>query len=316
MTPFGTTSKGCDVHKITLTAGDLTVSLLTLGAIVQDVRLAGVDHSLTHGSDDLADYEGAMGYHGAIVGPIANRISTSRVRIDGLDYELERNEAGKTHLHSGSGGTHRRIWTVAAQSDRSATLVCDLPDGEAGLPGNRRIEATFTVTEDAALTLTISGTTDAKTVMNFANHGYWNLDGSDSWKGHSLQIAADHYLPITDAVVPTGEVAPVTGTEMDFRAGKKPRPGAPALDHNFCLSDSTVETRHVLTLTGESGLALELFTDQPGLQVFDGRPAYRAFALEAQGWPDAPTQGAFPSVMVTPDRPYRQRTRWHFSRPS
>ncbi|MCA1774267.1 MAG: hypothetical protein LC676_01255 [Loktanella sp.] len=161
MTPFGTTSKGCDVHKLTLTAGDLTVSLLTLGAIVQDVRLAGVDHSLTHGSDDLADYEGAMGYHGAIVGPIANRISTSRVRIDGLDYELERNEAGKTHLHSGSGGTHRRIWTVAAQSDRSATLVCDLPDGEAGLPGNRRIEATFTVTEDAALTLTISGTTDA-----------------------------------------------------------------------------------------------------------------------------------------------------------
>ncbi|MFN2306358.1 MAG: aldose epimerase family protein [Paracoccaceae bacterium] len=316
MTPFGTTSNGCDVHKLTLTAGDLTVSLLTLGAIVQDVRLAGVDHSLTHGSDDLADYEGAMGYHGAIVGPIANRISTSRVRIDGLDYELERNEAGKTHLHSGSGGTHRRIWTVAAQSDRSATLVCDLPDGEAGLPGNRRIEATFTVTEDAALTLTISGTTDAKTVMNFANHGYWNLDGSDSWKGHSLQIAADHYLPITDAVVPTGEVAPVTGTEMDFRAGKKPRPGAPALDHNFCLSDSTVETRHVLTLTGESGLALELFTDQPGLQVFDGRPAYRAFALEAQGWPDAPTQGAFPSVMVTPDRPYRQRTRWHFSRPS
>lgn len=316
MTPFGTTSKGCDVHKLTLMAGDLTVSLLTLGAIVQDVRLAGVDHSLTHGSDDLADYEGAMGYHGAIVGPIANRISTSRVRIDGLDYELERNEAGKTHLHSGSGGTHRRIWTVAAQSDRSATLVCDLPDGEAGLPGNRRIEATFTVTEDAALTLTISGTTDAKTVMNFANHGYWNLDGSDSWKGHSLQIAADHYLPITDAVVPTGEVAPVTGTEMDFRAGKKPRLGAPALDHNFCLSDSTVETRHVLTLTGESGLALELFTDQPGLQVFDGRPAYRAFALEAQGWPDAPTQGAFPSVMVTPDRPYRQRTRWHFSRPS
>jgi aldose 1-epimerase len=316
MNLFGTTTKGDDVHKITLTAGDLTVSLLTLGAIVQDVRLAGVDHSLTHGSDDLTDYEGTMGYHGAIVGPIANRISTSRVRIDGMDYELERNEAGKTHLHSGSGGTHRRIWDVAAQSDSSTTLVCDLPEGEAGLPGNRRIEATFTVTEDATLTLKISGTTDAKTVMNFANHGYWNLDGSDTWEGHRLQIAAHHYLPITDAVVPTGEVAPVEGTDMDFRAGQAPSPGAPGLDHNFCLSSGKVEDRLVLTLTGESGLVLELFTDQPGLQVFDGRPAYRAFALEAQGWPDAPTQAAFPQVTVTPDEPYEQSTRWRFSRPS
>ncbi|MEP4640499.1 MAG: galactose mutarotase, partial [Yoonia sp.] len=102
---FGTSSTGVDVEKVTISAGDLSVSILTWGAIIQDVRLAGVDHSLTLGSDDLADYEGGLRHHGSLIGPIANRISNARVKIDGMMYELERNQDGAIHLHSGAQAT-------------------------------------------------------------------------------------------------------------------------------------------------------------------------------------------------------------------
>lgn len=314
MSDFGITRDGQSVARITLRAGDLTVCLITYGAIVQDVRLAGVDHSLTLGSEDLADYEDTMPYHGALIGPIANRISTARVRIEGMDYELERNQDGRIHLHSGSRALNRRVWDVVAVSESAATLACDLGDGECGLPGNRRILAQFTVSPDNALTLDLTGTTDAATPMNLANHSYWTLDGGDSWEGQRLRIAADRYLPTHPDNTPTGEIAPVEGTDVDFRAPARPRPGRPALDHNFCLSDERTEVRPVVTLRGNSGLTLEMETDQPGLQVFDGRPDYRALVFEAQGWPDAPTWPDFPSIMIGPDSPYRQRTRWRFLR--
>lgn len=319
MTTFGTTRSGDKIEKVTLCAGDLSVDILTRGAILQDVRLKGVPYSLTLGSNDIADYEGAMGYHGALVGPIANRIGNARVRLDGMMYELERNEDGLRHLHSGSDGTHTRIWQIVETSESTATLTLDLPDGECGLPGARRITATFAVTAPASLTLTITGTTDAKTLMNFANHSYWNLDGTDTWEGHTLEIAADRYLPTTDVDVPTGEVVDVTGTDMDFRTGKTFAKGMPALDHNFCLSDEPTALRDVLTLTGTSGVSMTIATTEPGIQVYDGRAArrpgkqtYEGFAIEPQLWPDAPNNRSFPSITVTPDAPYGQTSRWTF----
>ena len=119
ITEFGTLKDGRTVQKITLSSGDLTVAILSYGAIVRDVRLAGVDHSLTLGSDTLADYETAMPYHGALIGPIANRISNARVRIDGMAYELERNQDGRVHLHSGAEGTHIEM--------SCARMLCGLP---------------------------------------------------------------------------------------------------------------------------------------------------------------------------------------------
>ncbi|MDP5361151.1 MAG: galactose mutarotase, partial [Paracoccaceae bacterium] len=123
MTHFGTTKGGKDIDCVTLSAGDIAVKILTLGAIVQDVRLAGVAYGLALGSDKVADYEAGMKYFGAIVGPIANRISNSRVRLDGMMYELERNEKGRTHLHSGAEGSHAQIWTIVAQTQTSVTLT-------------------------------------------------------------------------------------------------------------------------------------------------------------------------------------------------
>ncbi|MFU8824649.1 aldose epimerase family protein [Yoonia sp.] len=313
MQVFGTTKAGKTAHAITLQAGDLSVTLLTYGARVQDVRLAGVDHALTTGSDDLADYEGAMLYHGAIVGPIANRIGTARVRLDGMMYELERNEDGARHLHSGSEGTHAQVWDVVEVTDSTATLALDMPDGMAGLPGKRRVMAQFVLTAPATLTLTITADSDTTTVMNFANHSYWNLDVSATWHGHRMKIAADHYLPIDAATCPTGDVEDVTGTGMDFREGPVIGAQTPALDHNFCLSDTITPPRDVLWLTGQTGTRMVMATNMPGLQVFDGRPAYDALAIEAQHWPDAPNNAHFPQIKIAAGETYEQVTSWRFA---
>lgn len=317
---FGTTATGEDVEKITLQAGDLTVAILTWGAVVQDVRLAGVDRSLTLGSDRLSDYEGAMRHHGSLIGPIANRISNARIKIGSMMYELERNQDGRIHLHSGTGATHLRVWTVTAQSDNHVTLACALSDGTCGLPGNRRISVTYTVTAPATLTMQITGTTDTKTAMNFANHSYWNLDGTPTWDGHSLRIAADTYLPVTPDCYPTGEIVAVEGSGMDFREMREIRVKNPWFDNNFCLSQARQPLRPVMTLTGQSGVSLDIATTEPGLQVYDGRDAIRpghanfeGLAIEAQFWPDAPNNRSFPSIIVSPQAPYSQVTTYTFS---
>jgi len=313
-TYFGTASTGEAVDAVTLTAGDLTVKILTWGAIVQDVRLAGVPYSLTLNSDALADYEGEMRHHGSLIGPIANRISTGRVRIGGMMYELERNQDGRIHLHSGKHATHRRLWALLEATPSKAVLSCALRDGECGLPGNRTITATFELTDRATLNLTVDGITDADTLMNFANHSYWNLDGTDRFDGHSLQIHADRYLPSTVDNYPTGDIVAVTDTNMDFRQARVVSAQAPAFDNNFCLSDHTRLVIDALVLTGRSGVRMTVATNQTGVQVYDNRPHYDGLAIEAQGWPDAPNNRDFPSILVTPDAPYRQETRFTFDR--
>lgn len=321
MTVFGTTQTGQDVHQITLSAGELTVNLLTWGTVVKDVRLQGVDRSLTLGSDNLSDYEGEMRHHGALIGPVANRISTARIKLDGMMYELERNQDGRIHLHSGAQATHLQIWHITEVTTNSATLTLDLADGVCGLPGNRKISVTYTVTAPAMLTMKVTGTTDTKTCMNFANHSYWNLDGTDHYDGHQLKIAADHYLPCTPDDYPTGEINDVSGTAMDFREAKAIKLNDPPFDNNFCLSDGQKHLRDVLELTGTTGVQMTMATTEPGIQVYDARDAqrpgcgtYEGLAIEAQGWPDAPNNPAFPSIIVTPDTPYRQTTRWSFKR--
>ncbi|MEJ8561354.1 aldose epimerase family protein [Yoonia sp. GPGPB17] len=321
MAYFGTTQTGEDVEKVTISTDDLTVSILTFGAMVQDVRLAGVAHGLSLGSDALHDYETTMGYFGTIVGPIANRISNARVRLDGMMYELERNENNAVHLHSGADGVHRKVWQVASQTPDSVTLALTLNDGIAGLPGQRDIRVTYQVSAPAMLTKTIDGTTDTATCMNFASHIYWNLDGTETWDGHALKVAADRYLPIDDRTCPTGEIASVAGTQMDFRETSKPQIGAPALDHNFCLSDGKQALRDVLWLTGQSGVTMTLATTEAGLQIHDaatsrrpGKPCYEGIVIEPQGWPDAPNHLGFGSITVTADQPYHQTTSWRFSR--
>ncbi|NBT31727.1 MAG: galactose mutarotase [Rhodobacteraceae bacterium] len=320
MTVFGTTAKGETVEKITIAAGDLTVSILTWGAVIQSVRLAGVDHDLTQGSDNIADYEGAMRYHGSLCGPVANRISNAKAVINGMTYELERNLNGRIFLHSGKQATHLQNWTIDSVSESSATLKIALPDGMNGLPGNRTIRATFEVSAPANLKMTLVGTTDETTIMNIANHSYWNFDGTERWDGHEIKVAADRFLPATPEFYPTGEIVPVEGTEMDFRNLRQIAVNNPEFDNNFCVADTRRELTDVVWLRGKSGVGMVMATTEPGIQVYDGRhairpghAAYEGLAIEAQFWPDATNNPGFPSILLNSDSEYRQITEWRFS---
>lgn len=316
---FGEMADGRAVQKITLLRGGLTVCLLTWGAVLQSVRLAGIDHDLTLGSDLLADYEGAMCFHGAIMAPVANRIGHARAMIGGREYRFEANQ-GPHCLHSGSAGAHAQIWELLEINDSTATLGLSLPDGLGGFPGNRRAEARFSLGDDH-LRLDIRATTDAETLWNATNHSYWTLDGGADFTGHRLQIAADHWLPTDAGARSTGAVAPVAGSAMDFRQPHLLTPGAPALDHCFCLSNGQAPLREVLRLQGKSGLSLQVSTTEPGVQIYDarttrrpGRAPYEGLAIETQGWPDAPSYPAFPSIALHPGEVRLQTTEWRFTR--
>lgn len=314
---FGQTQDGRDVHAIPLCGHGLRVTILTLGAILQDLRLDGIDHSLTLGRDQVADYEASYGYYGALIGPVANRIRDGQAQIGGRGFSFERNENGKTTLHSGRCGAHAKIWQIDTYSESHALLSLKLSNGDGGFPGNRTLIAEYELRPDATLRLTIRATSDADTLLNATNHSYWNLDGSDCASGHMLQIAADHYLPCDGDNLPTGEHRDVQGTEFDFRQPRHFAPGAPPLDHNFCLSDQQTALRDVLWLTGRTGVQMTLATTEPGVQVYDHRdraPLHHGLAIEPQGWPDAPNQPGFPSITLKASETREQISEWRFRR--
>jgi aldose 1-epimerase len=323
--PFGTTPTGEPIQAIRLHDGELTAVVLTLGAILQDLRLAGAPYSLTLGSDAAAAYAGPMAYCGAIVGPVANRVGGARAMIGGTECRFDPNE-GPNLLHSGATGTHARVWSVAAATASEVTLRLSLPDGLGGFPGNRQITATYALS-GTALTLTLTATTDAPTLMNLASHGYWTMDGRSDIRGQRLRVAADRYLPVDAALLPTGEARPVTGA-FDLRAGR-PLDLTEGFDHNFCLSDGPRPLSFAADLTGQSGLRMTLETTEPGLQIYDarglntapfpghaGQPygAHAGLALEPQRWPDAAAHPGFPPITLQPGETYRQVTRFRFNR--
>jgi aldose 1-epimerase len=318
---FGSLADGRAVQAIDLRAGDLRGTILTWGGVLQDLRLAGVAHGLTPGSATIADYQGQMRYHGALIGPVVNRLSGAKARIAGRDHAFEANQDGRHCLHGGLAGTHLKLWELGAADDASVSLSLHLPDGEGGFPGNRVVTARFGITPPATLRMEVTGTTDAPTLMNFANHSYWNLDGAADWSGHLLRVAADHYLPTTPDFTPTGTITPVDGGALDFRDGRVISPGRPDLDNCFCLSATRQPLRDVLWMTGRSGVTMTVATTETGIQLYDGRAAirpghgtYEGIAVEAQGWPDAPNHAGFPSIELGADHTYRQVTEWRFDR--
>ncbi len=328
VTVFGKTRQGTEVQAITLRGGGLTARVLTHGATLQDLRLEGVDWPLTLGSAELAAYEGPMAHFGPIVGPVANRIAGARAEIDGRLCRFDVNVGADTTLHSGPTGIQHQVWSIAdARADR-VTLTLDLPDGLGGFPGNRRIESVISVEAEAALTFRLTATTDAPTLVNLTNHSYWNLDGSETIAGHWLRVAANSFLPLTDAYIPTGEVREVAGTVFDLRGGRTLK-AQRTYDVNLCLADGPRQLTEVAELIGQSGVRLRLATTEPGLQVYDmssagsspfvghgGRPygSFAGLALEAQLWPDAVHHTAFPSILLRPDETREQVTRLRFDR--
>ncbi|WP_420012228.1 aldose epimerase family protein [Tateyamaria sp.] len=298
---------------ITLTSGPLTARFHPFGARLLHLSLNG-GQNLVLAADPVAHPVWYACYPGAIVGPVANRITDGQVKVAGQTHQMPRNEGGATCLHSGPEGLHARTWQVAKHGADHVTFRCLLADDDCGLPGARDIRAQFQLI-DATLRLTISATTDAATPMNIAHHPYWRLGNAAD---HRLMVPADHYLPVNARNLPTGMMASVANTGFDFRT---PRALSADIDHNLCLSDAPTQSpQRVAVLTGTDGLRMQIKSTEPGLQVYAG--AYlpclpgtdigplAGIALEPQGWPDAPNQPQFPSVMITPETPYRQITEY------
>lgn len=308
-------------------SGALDVCVLPRGAALVGVRFSGDPRNLVLGFTDPADHRRVPIYAGALVGPIANRITQGRVTLDGQSYQMAQNE-GETCLHSGPDGLHARDWQILSQSTDRVTFGCTLPDGACGLPGLRKITASYLVAGHT-LTLGLTATTDRATPMNIAAHPYWNLDGRADVSGHLLEVAADRMLPVDAANLPTGERRAVAGTAFDYRQARRVALD-PTLDVNLCLSGHTGDApRFVAALTGADGTRLEIATNAPGLQVYNGAflpadaPAtadfpplapYAAIALEPQHWPDAPNQPSFGQITLQRDRIYRQITRYSLTK--
>lgn len=266
---------------------------------------------------------------GKIPGRFANRIDGGRFTLDGKEYQLVKNNPGY-QLHGGPDGFSNRLWKASRISDTKVILTLDSPDGDQGYPGNMHVEATYTWSDDNSLTLSIKATTDAPTIINLTNHTYWNLDGEDSGSilDHVLKLNASRWLATSEALIPTGELAPVEGTPMDFRTakpiGRDIKADFPALKYgkgydNCWVLDGAPGLKIAAELSSAvSGRRLEIWTDQPAAQVYtgnwlDGSPLsksgrpyrdYDGVAIECQGFPDAPHHPDFPSCVLRPGETY------------
>lgn len=312
---FGKGPDGREVREVTLEGQGLRVKLLTLGAGLRSLRLAGVEHDLTLGIARIGDIETCMGFHGMIVGPVANRIGGGRAEVAGRLCHFEMDRVTGVTLHSGATGLHRQNWDIREVSAQAVTFQVALPDGLGGFPGNRRILARYALPAAGTLRLDLTMTTDATTLANLAHHGYWNLDGSVRLTGHRLRIAAAEITETHDNLVPTGRTLPVAGTPYDFNKLRMLEPGRPPLDTNFCLAHARRGLQEVLWLEGAEGVSMTLATTEPGLQIYDLRPDHAALAVEPQFWPDAPNHPAFPSILLQPGEAWHQITTWRFRCP-
>ncbi len=329
--PFGARPDGQAVQRAVISDGTLSAAILTQGAILQDVRLHGVDYGLAIGTDTVGPYLAEMRSCGSLIGPVINRIAGGRAEIGGETFEFERNQDGLHTRHSGAAGTQNKLWEIAEMEDNAVTLELGLPHGEGGFPGNRAVAARFALTSPGTLELRVAVTTDRTTIVNFANHGYWNLDGSETYDGHRLEVAADRRCVMGEGSLVTGEIAPVEDSFFDFRAGKILHPGMdPRIDLNLCLSDRRRKLTEILTLTGASGVRMTMASTEPGVQIYDGanfrdggalghegrrNGPYCGLAIEPQGWPDACNHAEFPSILLEEGSSVEQVTTWSFSAP-
>lgn len=325
---------GQDVLEASLEADGLKLVLLTWGARLAELWVPdskGNRADIVLGHDNAKDWATYGTYLGATCGRYGNRIAGGSFTLDGKTRPLDRNEGPKT-LHGGSKGFDRKAWTIESHSDTHVTFALTSPGGDMGFPGTLHARTTYRIA-GRTLTIEMTATTDAPTVVNLVNHAYFNLEGQgagDIMRQH-LQIEASHYTPVDDQLIPTGEILTVAGTAFDFR---QPRPigaklpGPKAFDHNLCLSApiGADGLRPCLTATDPaSGRRMQLSTNQPGVQLYTGAhfdgpgkqgahyPRFAGFAAETQRFPDSPNRPQFPSARLNPDETYRHLMRFDFT---
>ncbi len=344
---YGTTADGEAVDEYTLTnAGGVEIRIITYGGIVTSLRVPDREGSFDNvvlGFDNLGDYETKNPYFGAIIGRYGNRIANAKFTLDGTEYTLPANN-GPNSLHGGDKGFDKVVWTakeVPGDADVGLELTYESPDGEEGYPGSLSVTVVYTLTADNALQIDYTATTDKTTVVNLTHHSYFNLGGNGSGTIYDeiLQINADHYTPVDATLIPTGELADVTGTPFDFRSpktiGADIRSGDEQVvlgrgyDHNFVLNraDMTTLEKAAYLYDPATGRGMEVWTTEPGLQFYTGNfldgtlvgssgGMYRqgeGLCLETQHFPDSPNQPDFPSTTLNPGDTYQTTTVYKFT---
>jgi len=313
---FGQTSDGRLVQRVELMNGRMTASVLTYGAILQDLRFD--DAPMILGYYAFAPYEVNPNYVGTTVGRFANRLNGGQTTLDGRPIVADTNAAGGHLLHGGRDGASLMHWEIIDQGETHVALGVTMPDGHMGFPGNLDVRVTYALLADNTLEVTILGSTDATTLCSFAHHSYFNLGGGADILDHRLIVKADAYLPTDDFGIPSGEVRDVAGSGFDLRTGPLLSKDHP-IDHNYCLTDVRRDLTHVGTLVSNTA-RMDIETTEPGLQVYTGHGLSEGFApfggvaIEPQIWPDGPNHNGFPSAVLRPDETYRQVSRFKFSR--
>ena len=290
------------------------------------------------GYDDPAGYEGPSGtFFGATVGRNANRIGKASFAINGVQYQIDKNDNGKNNLHSGFDFQSFRVWNVKEIGHNTITFALHSPDGDQGYPGALDIAVTYTLTEDNTVKIDYLGVPQADTIVNYTNHSYFNLNGhaSGAITKHMVWVDADHYTPADAESIPTGEIVPVEGTPMDFRTKKEVGRDIDAdfeslnfgkgYDHNWCLNNDGKFAK-VAEMTGDvSGITMEVYTDLPGVQIYSGNflveepgkggvvyTHRNGICFETQYYPDALNHENFPSSVCKAGETYKTTTVYKF----
>ncbi len=334
-TVFGKTSEGVEVDLYTCTnANGVVLKMTNYGATTVSLEVPDRDGkmaNITMGFDSLDGYLGKHPYFGATVGRYCNRIAKGKFTLDGQEYTLATNN-GPNHLHGGNVGFNKVVWDAEpfeTETGVGVKFTYLSKDGEEGYPGNLTATAVYTLTNDDELVVEFTATTDKPTPVNLTNHNYWNLggEGTGTIRDHVLEIPADKYLPVDETLIPTGELADVAGTPLDFTKPEKIgarldqiKADPVGYDHCYAFRGEIGEMKLAArVIDPDSGRVMEIYTTQPGLQFYSGNfldgsadsggyQQYDGFCLETQHFPDSPNQPTFPNTILKPGETYQHKT--------
>lgn len=339
---FGTAENGKEVYAFTLeNANGVRARVINFGAVLVNLYVPDADGNVADvvlGFDKLEDYYGNGSFFGATIGPNANRIGNACFQIDGKTYQLDVND-GDNNLHSHKElGYHKRVWDIADVGDNSVTFSLEAPDGDMGFPGNKKVSIAYSLSEDNRLKLAYHAESDANTVINMTNHTYFNLSGhqAGSIEDHILTLHAGSYTPVVPGAIPTGDIASVKGTPMDFTSPKPIGQDIEAdfeqlkltsgYDHNYVVNGADGTLQEIAVLEDpKSGRKMKTFSTLPGVQFYAGNCITEetgkegalyvprtGMCLETQYYPDTINKPQFPSAVFGPGRDYDAVTVYQF----
>ena len=323
---FGKTQDGAEVKLITLrNAKGMSAQIVTYGAIIKELRAPDRNGNFTNillTTDSLEKFQ-RFGGSAAVIGRVANRIAGAQFELDGTTYKLAANN-GKNSIHGGRKGFAQSVWTVEdgpmKNNESSVKLTYLSKDGEEGFLGNLKTSVTYSLTDNNELRIDYEAETDKPTIVNLTNHAYWNLAGGGSCLDNLLWIPSETYTPTDADLIPTGEIAPLKRTAMDFnqptRIGSRIEQLKPKLngyDHNYILGEGKGMKMAARLTEPNSGRIMEVRTTQPAVQLYTANHlAHTAVCLETQRYPDSIHHKNFPSIVVRPGEPLKETTLFTF----